>query len=716
MLLLFGACALRPALEPDPPSALSVPADSLDEQQLQRLEARLDSLKESGSDPVALRRLFLDIQTIDSDSFDQRRDSLSAAVAVLFMKSVEDVPDTVLQQETAEGIHSLEYAVEQYGDSLTADSLASMLVEIEGAAEELDSLLIEGPEVAGALPGIPHADNERVAHMVEYFTSGKGRKYYEIWLSRYPEMERHILPILREEGVPEDLIFLSMIESGFRIKARSRARAVGPWQFIASTARISGLRVDYWVDERVDLEKSTRAAAGLLRSLYGTYEDWYLAFGAYNAGPGNINRAMRRAGGSRDFWQLRRLPAETRNYVPTYLAARQVFREMDLHGFRLEEAADPPLFARIHVPGALNLDRVGDLLGVSEDQVREWNPQFRRFCTAPEGSEVLVPQEQGESFAKSIAALPDDAFQQWKRYKVRGGDTLSEIAARHGIGLSSLLSANKLRSRSIIRPGQNLLIPVPEGATPLRLSGQAGTQEGRGTWTVASGDVLSLIANRAGCSVADLRRWNNLRRDRIYPGQVLYTSAPGGQGSAPSSSGTTATRSYTVRKGDTASEIAERFGIGLSRLREANGLSRRATIRVGQELRIPDADLSRVQAPAAPERQESSGRSHKIRSGETLEKIAARYGVSQGELIRLNELSRPDRIRAGAVLRIPDTASEQGAEVTHSRRYTVRQGDTLWELARDHGVSVKELKEWNNLSSNTIQPGTKLIIRNRAEG
>ncbi len=678
--LAAGCSVLRPLPGPaeeeplPPPEALS---DSL-ETYRQRL-ADAGAAADSGSVENAalrLRELFMELDTLVLPYREFELQQLRLEAARLLVRLMPEAP---ADSAETEGIHSLDFTLGQVADSVQADTLLAELLEpvqqdLLPDSPELDSLALLPAEdraetpARELLPGIPRAEEQRIRGMVEYFTEGRGRKYYQIWLERYPSAAPTIRRILREEGLPQDLVYLPMIESGFKRTARSRARAVGPWQFMAGTARVFDLRVDYWVDERRDLDKSSRAAARFLRNLYERYEDWYLALAAYNWGPGRVDRAIKRAGGRKDYWRLPRMPAETRNYVPTLLAAREVFERAADYGFEIESgdadsAAEGAVFSEVKVRGALNLKRLADMLEVEESRLKAWNPQLRRFCTPPDGGLLRVPEERAAELRAELAALPDDVYRDWLRHKVRRGDTLSGIASRYGVSLSQVLKGNQLSRRSIIRPGQNILVPLPKGSgtAATRASTtrrEAPSSDGLPVYVVRRGDALERIARHEDLSLSDLLRWNAIsRKDRIYPGQRLLLADPAeaeeGTSAGSSSAKPLQSMLHVVRRGETAGGIAQRYGVPLADLVRLNKLNRRATIYTGQKLRIPDGAGKRP-------------------------------------------LPEVERLRTVHV---------------------VQRGDTLWDLARQYKVRVSDIRRWNSLNgSSRIYPGSRLVIYLKDKG
>jgi membrane-bound lytic murein transglycosylase D len=729
VLFGFSACASHNG---SGKSRTGGPAGTVDdslgvERELKRLQSEVKLAREKGATIRELRRLFVDIESLDPDLAGRRQDQLSMAVAQLMVEELKEDPGLEMELEVGSGIHSVDFAIEQYGDSLSKDSLLVSMLPDSDDGEALDSVLVHDLDSL-ATPGIPYADEPAVDHMIEYFVNGKGNKHYKVWMERYPAVAAVILPILREEGVPEDLIFLSMIESGFKLHARSKARAVGAWQFIAETGRRSGLQVDKWVDERLDLELSTRAAARLLKSLYNNYGDWYLAFGAYNAGPGRIDRMLRTGNGNRNFFEMHRLPAETRNYVPTYLAAREVFRRRAELGFEVGEIPEPMETERVHVPNAVSMARAAELLGMSESELREMNLHILNSTTAPRGCELRVPPDKAEAFRVAVLELPREVappavYADRVTHTVRKGDTLGKIARKYGVTTASLRTSNKLGRSGVIHPGQKLVIPGAHGGGSVDVTSEenepaeVATSEGRRSRIVRKGDALSLIASRAGVSVEQLKRWNGLKNSRIYKGQKLWVSPPDKNGGADDTAPSRANRSvrnHIVQEGETAGKIAQKYSLSLDRLLEANGLNMHSVILPGQKLRLPDGAL---QAREEQREQAPEMRTHRVQKGETLDKIARKYSVSMKDLAAVNNLARPNSLKVGQVLKVPGPGESRSSTDTGSLLvHKVAKGDTLSGIAAKYNVSVNQLRQWNGLSSSQIQVGMRLKIRQGGQG
>lgn len=441
------------------------------------------------------------------------------------------------------------------------------------------------PEVEDALlptSDLPLVYNSAVESFLDAFTRpGEYRSRIELGLQR----AGLFLPMIRDRldraGLPRDLAFLPLIESAFSIRAYSRAHAHGMWQFISSTARHYGLEVGSLIDQRRDPELSTDAAIAYLTDLYAEFGDWYLALAAYNSGSGNVRRAIRRSG-SRDFWSLRRhLPRETRNYVPAFLASIIVAKRPDRYGF--EAAIEMPWeFDRVEVPDALDLGVVSDRLEIPIEELRDLNPALRHDLTpARQATEVRVPAGRGDACRALLAEVPRSEWAPRLVHSVRSGESLYVIAHRYGSTVSAIRQANGLRG-SLIHPGQTLIVPrlgLSGPTAPVRVA----ERDGR-SYVVRRNDTLWDIARSFSVSVDSLCAANGLHRNAVIrPGQRLRL--PGSGVSAVATSATT----YRVRRGDTLSDIARRFGISVSALRHANGI-RGSRIYPGDLLHIPGGE------------------------------------------------------------------------------------------------------------------------------
>ncbi len=447
---------------------------------------------------------------------------------------------------------------------------------------------------------IPVVVNDDVVKWMEYFT-GRGARWYRKWLSRSTAYQAMMAERLGKAGLPQDTRYLSMIESGYSTDAYSSAAAVGLWQFIATTGREHGLRVDSYVDERRDPWSSTDAAIKFLDRLHRSYGDWYLAWAAYNAGPGKINRAIERTG-SKDFWVLAKsgtIRDETANYVPKLLAAAIIGKHPERYGFG-DVVYQPPLeLDTVTVADAYDLEVLAKCAGLSTELFVSMNPHLRQGATPNGPVRVHVPKTQGEEFLVAATAVPDAERIRTLTHRVKSGETLGQIAKRYGTTVSSIQAANHIKNANSLRVGTTLVIPKSAvgaaqlAATPAKPAG-AKTITGKPVATkasapkpvshvVSSGETLSDIADRYDIAMTDLVAWNSISDvDAIHPGQKLLVT----HGAAPVKAATWS--SYTVRRGDTLFAIAQKQGCSVEDLRSWNGLQKN-TIYAGQKLKVKKA-------------------------------------------------------------------------------------------------------------------------------
>ncbi len=546
----------------------------------------------------------------------------------------------------------------------------------------------------------PVVVNRRVLAWIDAYL-GRSRKAFERSLRRSGRYVGMARKIFAEEGVPQDLVFLAHVESGFRYNARSPKRALGLWQFMRGTARLYGLRCDSYVDERLDPEKSTRAAARYLKDLYGEFGDWYLALAAYNAGAGKVRRAIRRAR-TKDFWKIARtryLRNETRNFVPAILAATILAKSPGAYG--LPEETEPPLsYETVHVDTPTDLRIISRCIDVTVSELQRLNPALLILQTPPgkSGYEVHVPMGKGEQLLAQLSKIPPEKRLVYHRHKVRRGETLGLLARRYGTTVRAIQDANRMGRRTLIRIGQTLLIPS-------RYWTSADLAEyvwGKGETirhTVRPGENLALIARHYGTSVKVLQEANGLLNpDRIYAGQVILIPRP---------------KPVTRSPGDSAEETPR----PQEQAAKASGLlAQNTTVTAAEDDlgRVPSTvhiveEARKALASSKPAEPIERPRYHVVRRGETLSEIAAHYGTSVSKLKRWNSIRRADRIYPGQkILLEPPRLAEN--EVPR-RIHVVRRGESLWTIARRYGVSVSDLASWNDIGrSGMIYPGQRLLI------
>jgi membrane-bound lytic murein transglycosylase D len=372
--------------------------------------------------------------------------------------------------------------------------------------------------------GIPLVMNGHVAREIKSFQAQE-RKFFTQSYRRSGRYRLLIVQAMKKSGLPEDLSWLPLIESGFKTKAFSRARALGLWQFIASTGYRFDLRRDRWVDERMDPKRSTVAAIAYLKALHDLFGDWTTALAAYNCGEGNVLRVIRgqRVNYLDDFWDLyARLPMETARYVPRFLAALHIIKDPEQYGFS-ELQLDPPLsYETVKIKRPMRLKDIAKALGVPAKTLEELNPSLRHKATPNYAFELNVPVH-----TKAILLAHLENIPLWKPprpvyvyHRVRYGETLSGIAMKYRVSIRRIVRANNLRSASRIRAGQRLKIPLRHQA--IAASGKSSLPGGLSVrYQVKRGDSLWLIAKRFDTTVAKIKALNGMQSDLLHSGQIL---------------------------------------------------------------------------------------------------------------------------------------------------------------------------------------------------
>jgi peptidoglycan lytic transglycosylase D len=564
---------------------------------------------------------------------------------------------------------------------------------------------------------IPVEINDRVIAWMEYF-QGPGRSHFERYLSRSTRYVPLMTKILREQGLPRDLIYIALIESGFSTSAYSRAAAVGPWQFIGSTGRRYGMRIDDWLDERRDPYRSTVAAASYFRDLYNEFGDWYLAMAGYNAGEGRVRNAIESTG-SRNFWEMtndgRAFRAETRDYVPKFIAAAILAKAPERFGFKGIDYQPPLEFENATVETQTDLAVVAKCAGVDQQAIVDLNPYLVRGATPPSEYDYVIrlPKGTAVAFAKQYALLPKEERIQVVRYEVRRHDTIGKIARRFGISAGQLAEANDLPISSRLRPGRTLTIPV--SSTGVRLAsldqGDRGTAERSRTirYRVRKGDTLQRIADRNGVTVAQLKRWNDLGRHAgLHRGQVLKIMKGGAPEGVPqvalqeaSAERGPPAKVHVVRKRETLFTIARHYGVSTKQLLSWNDLANAKAVRVGMKLKV-----------SAPARVALKGPTTAV----PLEASAETEAVGAAPAEGLGSAPQASAERAAVAMSTADIIPMSRANVAPevkvaSKTYVVKKGETLDGIAKRSGVTTTQLLGWNNLRDpKALRAGMKLKV------
>jgi membrane-bound lytic murein transglycosylase D len=457
-------------------------------------------------------------------------------------------------------------------------------------------------EIKSTHSDLPLMMTDQVAGYISYF-SNRGRGTFEHAFARSGRYHDMMVSILKEEGVPQDLIYLAQAESGFQPLAVSRAGARGIWQFMGSRARGYGLQRSAWVDDRQDPEKSTRAAARHLRDLYAQFGDWYLAMAAYNSGPGTVQAAVKRTGYA-DFWELYRrnvLPKETRNYVPIILAVTIVTKNLSHYGFDDVSMDEPASFDSVTINYPVDLRLVADCVEATPAQLQQLNPSLLRMSTPKEGSFILhLPAGTKQQYQTAIAAIPSGMRLWWRYPTVHSGETLASLARTFHSTPKSIVEANNLDGEEL-QATAKVIIPIAPGKHPV---GDAATYARRITrYKVRKGDTVQTVAENFGISAQMVRRWNGLRGDSLHGRTVLALHLPVSPGGDLAATRSSKPGKHPVKPAQVASA------------------------------KVP----ARQSTSAEDDAEQASVLHHKVKSGETFYSIATTYKTTVAALKRNNQ-------------------------------------------------------------------------------
>lgn len=436
---------------------------------------------------------------------------------------------------------------------------------------------------------IPIVVNDDVKRWMNYML-GPGRKYYSAWLARSTKYTPLMQKKLRAAGLPEDMIYLSMIESGFKTSAYSSAAAAGLWQFIPTTGREMGLRVDWWVDERRDPELSTDAAIKYLSHLDKRFGNWYLVWAGYNGGPTRVARAIKKHD-TKDFWTLvekNSFPSETDNYVPKIVAAAIIGKYKERYGFTDIKYQEPLEYEYTVVDKNIGMDVLAKCAGISTSEFTAMNPAFRQTALPPSPNKhtIKIPKEKTEAFTSALAKIPPSERVTYLRHVIKKGETLGSIAKKYKVSVASVQTVNKIKNPNRISVGQVLMIPSAAQATalantssskksPAKKSSSSKSKTKLVYHTIRKGENLNSIAQKYKVSTSDIKRWNKIKNaNKIYSGQKLkiYTSQ-------------VLWITYTVKSGDNLSKIAKKYNCSVSDIQQWNKL-KNSKIYAGQKLKI----------------------------------------------------------------------------------------------------------------------------------
>lgn len=555
--------------------------------------------------------------------------------------------------------------------------------------------------------------NPRVLQAMAVFM-GPGRGYFSKWLARKSRYEDLIKAKLAERGMPPDLMYLAMCESGFNPKAWSKAAASGMWQFISGTGRRYGLHDDWWYDPRRDPVLATDAALDYLEDLYEEFGDWHLAMAAYNCGEGRIRRLLAQDS-TLSYWDMP-LPQETRFYVPKILAAMIISHNPERYGFAIDHPEPRLAFDTATVTYCLTIAAIAKAAGVGEDTIVALNSGLRRWCTPPNkasGFTLYLPEGTRDLFWKNYLALDKSSLVNWHHHVVQKGEYLGAIASRYRVSVAAIKATNKLKGNHL-SIGQSLLIPLAPGdaakyAETETSSGGRSSKFSGGTYRVRPGDNLFDIARRFGTTVSQLMAANRMKKGSlIRPGQRLRLGAPPAGddeedhrapaspriarptarpepdrgGGSQGSGGKYAT--HTVAAGETVYSISRSLGVGQDELARWNGLAGNR-IYAGQRLKYLPSKTANEPLATDLEEEPDSRAAKAPRMIPVAEAGFAENGIEKEEAA--------------------------SADREEKQYYIVKAGDSLWDISVKYRSTVQKLKELNGKIPTILRPGTRIRVK-----
>ncbi len=448
---------------------------------------------------------------------------------------------------------------------------------------------------------LQHDDNKRIEQELEWYA--KHPQYMERVAKRGEPYLFHIVEEIEKRGMPMELALLPIVESAFDPFAYSHGRASGIWQFVPGTGKSLGLKQNWWYDGRRDIVASTEAALTYLERMHKRFNgDWLLALASYNSGAGNVNKAVKknqRLGRPTDFWNLQ-LPKETKAYVPRLIALSKLINKPEDYELSLYSIKNEAWFSPVEVGSQIDLAQAAELAEIDMDLLYRLNPAFNRWATDPKGPHnLLVPLDKAESFKEKIAGIPPGDRITWERYKIKNGDTLSTIANRYKVSVSSLKAINQIRGTTI-RAGKTLMVPVAaKGETHYTHSslqrlirkqeagGKNKENASRVNYVVKQGDSFWTISRRFRVRANSIAKWNNMApTDTLRVGQTLtiWTASP--EMAAVDNPSVIRKLNYKVRKGDSLARIADKFGVRVKDIIKWNGVSPGKYLQPGDKLTL----------------------------------------------------------------------------------------------------------------------------------
>ncbi len=597
---------------------------------------------------------------------------------------------------------------------------------------------------------IPMPENEIVKKSIKWFTETSfGRKVFQSWYSKHTRWFPLMKKIALEEGVPVEIVYLSMIESGLNPTAVSKAAAVGLWQFMPDTGKDFGLNdeASIWVDERRDPEKSTRAAMKYLKFLYNEFGDWHLALASYNCGQGRVRRAIRQSGKANPtFWEISDiLPKETRYYVPRFISTALVASEPALYNFQVDtfDYHKEYKFDLYELNEPVSIAAIAGCLGVTETEIYALNPEIIRSSTPPGISKYMlkIPSGTKNQFASAFNKLSQDEKQPFVEHNVLNGENIAMIAKKYSVDASVIADLNDLSSSRVkLKRGAKLILPL--SITDYEQINDQAKETGTYsplestvdlTHYVKRGESLFRIAKKYGVSVDYLAELNNLRskNSKLTVGQKLIVSIKSQESEDDEDNDENIAETkgvetknldrqivvnHEVRNGESIAEIAKLYNTDVNQIKTDNRL-RSNSVRAGRNLKITTLVSPETFKQKQQLEETNQIAFHYVKRGESLGKIASKYGMSVSELQDINNIRR-GKIHPGQKLKVQKSEKYESSEInitenttsTSNAVHKVRRGESLFQIAQKYDLSVDQVKSLNNLSSDYIYAGQNLKV------
>ncbi len=590
-----------------------------------------------------------------------------------------------------------------------------------------------------------------------YIKNPRGRVTIERFMYRAMPYLDFTKKVFREKNMPEELAYLAFVESGYHPFARSSANALGMWQFMAPTARHCGLTINWWIDERLDPYKATYAAADYLQEMYNEFNDWHLALAAYNAGPGKIRRALTETG-TDNFFDLMdanetiknskiKIKKETADYVPRFIAMAKIIRSFDSLGFEPKENELGKGHNVIKEQAiAIKAQRGSDLKAIAREMdmswqhFRDYNPAFLQTVTPLNADTVFYVPASLQARGLEVSRM--EMLAGWSTYTIKKGDTLSGINKKTGVPVHVLRQANAVSEP--LRIGQHLRLPGHNtyiADKNANKSSSLGTRPERDlNYTVKSGDTFGKIANNHGLALAELQKANPQIKDvtKLALGQQIripgtkqhfkvkeqkpvqnliaanktkqiQQTASKKQEMAPASSAKRSKSRYTIQKGDTLYSVAQKHGLTVAELQEMNNGLSPQNLAIGQSILVKaHENYIASNSKEAPRQNLAKKKTYTVKQGATLYSIAKSHGLSVAELQTHNK-NLSTSISIGQTITIPSKTQLAAAKpIVH----IVKKGDTLYSISKNYNVTVDAIVAYNNLAGNSLSIGQKVKIPN----